>query len=118
MRARFSALFKELLKTQLRLKGIITEDDWELMKEEIQFDFLKNVHFAELQENEMLKTRVETLRDIDDFVGKYYSAEWIRKNVLMQTDEDIISINKQINSETGPPEGPPPEGGPPPDESQ
>ena len=99
LRQRFSSLFSGLLQTQLRLKGIITEDDWIEMKNDIEFDFLKNVHFAELQESDIMKNRLEVLREIDEYNGKYYSTEWIRKNILMQTDDDIDIIDRQIKTQ-------------------
>ena len=99
LRQRFSSLFSGLLQTQLRLKGIITEDDWIEMKDDIEFDFLKNVHFAELQESEIMRNRLEMLREIDEYNGKYYSTEWIRKNILMQTDDDIDVIDRQIKTQ-------------------
>jgi len=99
LRQRFSMLFAEILQTQLRLKGIITEDDWIEMKDEIHFDFLKNVHFAELQEADVMRNRLEMLREIDEYNGKYYSTEWIRKNILMQTDDDIETIDRQIKEQ-------------------
>ena len=99
MRTRFTHVFLNLLQTDLRLKGIITQEDWNEIKDGIQFNFLKNAHFAELQETELLRNRVEMLRDIEEYKGTYYSGEWIRKNVLMQTDEDIKMIDKQIKKE-------------------
>jgi hypothetical protein len=98
-RKRFTLLFSDLLKTQLRLKGIITIEDWDDLKEGIQFNFLKNVHFAELQEAEVFRNRVELLRDMEEYKGTYFSGEWLRKNVLLQTDADIAIIDKQIKDE-------------------
>ena len=102
LRKKFSSLFVDLLKTQLILKGVVTEEEWKEMQSQINFDYLKDTHFAELKESELLRERLGVLRDIDDYVGKYYSLEWVRKNVLMQTDDDIKEIDKQMASDPQP----------------
>ena len=99
LRKKFSALFIDILKTQLILKGIVTEDEWETIRSDISVDFLKDNHFSELKDAELLRERLGTLREIDEYAGRYYSVEWIRKNVLMQTEEDIENIIKQIDNE-------------------
>ena len=99
LRKKFSALFIDILKTQLILKGIVTEDEWETIRSDISVDFLKDNHFSELKDAELLRERLGTLREIDEYAGRYYSVEWIRKNVLMQREEDIENIIKQIDSE-------------------
>jgi len=99
LRKRFNELFQDLLKTQLILKGIITEDDWIQLKEQIRYDYLRDNAFAELKNAEIIRERLSLLRDMDEYVGKYYSVEWVRKNVLKQTDDDIEYIDKQINDE-------------------
>ena len=102
LRSRFSHLFLHLLETQLRLKGVVTAEDWEEFRPNIYFDWQKDTHFAELQETEILRSRVELLRDMEEFKGEYFSKEWLRKNILRQSDEDIDIIDKQINSEPDP----------------
>jgi len=99
LRKKFSGLFMDLLKTQLILKGIITEGEWKEISQDINIDFLKDTHFVELKESELLRERMSTLRELDEYVGKYYSIEWVRKNILMQTDDEIEMIDKQINAE-------------------
>jgi hypothetical protein len=99
LRSRFGQLFLNLLETQLRLKGVVTAEDWEDFKPNIYFDWQKDTHFIELQETEIMRSRVEMLRDMEEFKGEYFSKEWLRKNVLRQSDEDITMIDKQINSE-------------------
>ena len=99
LRKRFSMLFIDLLKTQLVLKGIVTEEEWNEMKQEINIDYQQDTHFSELKESELLRERLGTIREIDEYVGKYFSAEWIRKNVLRQTDDDIKEIDDQIAAE-------------------
>ena len=99
LRMKFSELFLELIKVQLILKGIIKQDEWTDIEGKIGFRFAKDSHFSELKESELLKDRLVTARDAEDFIGKYYSREWIRKYVLRQTDDDIEQIDKQIKEE-------------------
>tara|TARA_B100001287_G_scaffold173989_1_gene146598 strand:- start:375 stop:1865 length:1491 start_codon:yes stop_codon:yes gene_type:complete len=99
LRKRFSMLFIDLLKTQLVLKGIVTEDEWSEMKQDINIDYQQDTHFSELKESELLRERLGTIREIDEYVGKYFSQEWIRKNVLRQTEDDIKDIDAQIEAE-------------------
>ena len=102
LRNRFGYIFLNLLETQLRLKGVVTAEDWEEFRSNIYFDWQKDTHFIELQETEILRSRVELLRDMEEFKGEYFSKEWLRKNILRQSDEDIAMIDKQINSEPDP----------------
>jgi hypothetical protein len=99
LRKKFNTLFQDLLRTQLILKGVMTEEDWEVIKEDIRYDYVKDNQFSELKDQEMLRERIALLRDTTEYVGQYYSALWVRKNILKQTDADIESINKQITAE-------------------
>jgi len=99
LRNRFSDLFIQLLKTQLLLKGIITRDDWKTWKENIAFDYIEDNYFSELKQSEMLRERFDMLSSLDEYVGKYISNEWIRKNVLRFSDDEIEDIQKQIDQE-------------------
>ena len=99
LRKRFSYLFLQLLKTQLMLKGIITKEDWLKWKEDIYFDFIEDNYFSELKEAEIVRERFEMLAQMDEYVGKYVSNQWIRKNILRQNDDEIAEIQKQIESE-------------------
>ena len=110
LRKRFSDLFMQLLKTQLLLKGIITDSDWKEWKESIVFNFIEDNYFSELKQSEMLRERFDMLSSLDEYVGKYISNEWIRKNVLRQTDDEIEEIQKQIDQETKTGENEPPDG--------
>ena len=92
-------LFIDLLKTQLVLKGIVTEDEWSQIKQDINIDYQQDTHFAELKESELMRERLGTIREIDEYVGKYFSEEWVRKNILRQTDDDIKDIDDQIAAE-------------------
>jgi hypothetical protein len=98
-RKRFSDVFMQTLKTQLLLKGIITTKDWEEWKENIVFDFIEDNYFSELKEAEIVRERFELIASVDEYVGKYISNEWVRKNILRQTDDDILAIDKQIEGE-------------------
>lgn len=102
LRWRFSELFHILLEKQLVLKGIITQREWQDIKGYIYYDFQKDNHFTELKTAEIMRERLSTLRELDEYVGKYYSVEWVRKNVLMQTEDEIEEIDKQIESEPSP----------------
>ena len=99
LRLKFSRLFDDILKTNLLLKNLITEDDWKNMKEYISYDFQKDGHFVELKEAEILRERISTLEQLDQFVGKYYSEDWIRKNVLRQSETEIADIDKEIKQD-------------------
>ena len=99
LRKRFSGLFIDMLRTQLLLKNIVTPEDWEIMSEHIQFDFLYDNHFTELKEAELLNERLGLLATVEPYVGKYYSQDWIRRRVLRQTDEEILEQDKLIKKE-------------------
>jgi len=99
LRKRFSDLFLQLLRTQCLLKGIVTKEDWAKFKEDIAFDFIEDNYFSELKEAEIMRERFEMLSQMDEYVGKYISNEWIRKTVLRQSDDEIAEIKKQIDAE-------------------
>jgi len=99
LRKRFSAMFNDMLKTQLILKNIITPEDWEIMSEHIQYDFLYDNHFAELKESELLMERLNMVAQAEPYVGKYFSQDYIRRKILRQTDEEIIEQDKIIDKE-------------------
>ena len=100
LRNRFADLLLQTLRTQLILRGVMKKDDWDSISQDISFKFKTESYFHELKETEMMKERMEILRDMEDVVGKYYSVEWVRKNVLKQTDEEIKDMDKQMKSET------------------
>ena len=99
LRKKFTELFNDILKTQLILKAVITEEDWHTLRDFIAYDFLQDGHFAELKESEMLLERIRLANEVRDYVGKYYSVEYVRKNILKQSDRDIEDINNQIKKE-------------------
>ena len=79
LRKKFTPLFTDILKTQLVLKGVITLEDWDNMKEHIQYDFLQDGHFAELKEAEILRERLDMLGNIDSYIGTFFSKKWVQK---------------------------------------
>ena len=120
LRKKFGELFQDLLKTQLILKGIITDEDWTNIKEYIIYDFQDDNHFQELKDMEILKERIDALNNVNEFVGTYYSVEYIRRYILRQSDTEIEEIDKQIEDEkkkgvmgddAGTPPGEPNQGG-------
>tara|TARA_B100000073_G_scaffold152025_1_gene125438 strand:- start:207 stop:1703 length:1497 start_codon:yes stop_codon:yes gene_type:complete len=96
LRNRFANLFYDILKKQLILKNVITEDDWNSWKNKVTVDFLRDNHFAELKEAELLREKIQSLDQISQYVGEYFSKEWVQKNVLLFDDEQIDSMNKEI----------------------
>ncbi|MFZ9204337.1 MAG: portal protein, partial [Candidatus Nanopelagicaceae bacterium] len=99
LRKRFSEMFQDMLKTQLILKGVISPEDWDDMKEHIQYDFLFDNHFNQLKEIEMMNQRITAVTQMDPFVGKYFSVEYVRRRILGQSDKEYIEIDRQMNSE-------------------
>jgi hypothetical protein len=99
LRKRFSDVFNQLLRTQLILKGIITEQDWDEWKTYIAYDYIEDNYFAELKESEMMRERFDMLGTVDEYAGKYVSIEWIAKNVLKMDDDSIKDMEKQIKAE-------------------
>jgi hypothetical protein len=99
LRKKFSNLFISILKKQLLLKGVCTELDWEGWKSDINVDFLRDNHFAELKESEILRERLQTMDQVSQYVGEYFSREWVMKNVMRFGDEDIEDMAKQVEAE-------------------
>ena len=99
LRIKFSEFFFDVLKKQLILKKIISPDEWNEMKEAIYFDFLKDNLFTELKNAELRKQQVEEVGNIKPYIGKYYSHEWVRKNVLGFNEAEIKEMDKEIEKE-------------------
>jgi len=99
LRNKFATLFDDILRVQLVLKKVCTEEEWKEFKEDIYYDFKKDNNFDELKESELLMNRIATLQAVDPYVGRYYSMQWVRKNILMMDDEDIEEIQSQIEEE-------------------
>ena len=99
LRKRFSTMFTNILKKQLILKGIITPEDWQTWKNDIQIDFIRDNHFTELKDSELLRERLSTLDQLSQYVGEYFSREWVMKNVMMMSEEDIETMKDQVEAE-------------------
>ena len=99
LRKRFSYMFHDMLRTQLILKNIITPDDWEIMSEHIQYDFLYDNHFAELKDAELLNERLNMVQVAEPYVGRYFSQDYVRRKILRQTDIEIIEQDAIIKKE-------------------
>ena len=99
LRKRFSDLFNDLLRTQVVLKGIFTLEEWDEMKEHIQYDFIADNYFSELKEQEIQNARMALLQQMDPFVGRYFSLEYLRKQVLKQPEALFQEMDKQMEAE-------------------
>jgi hypothetical protein len=99
LRSKFSSLFDNLLRVQLVLKKVCTEEEWNYIKEDVWYDFLKDNNFNELKEAELISNRIQTLNFVDPYVGRYYSKEWVQKNVLQLSDEEIEEMESQMEQE-------------------
>jgi hypothetical protein len=99
MRKRFSDMFNDMLRTQLLLKNIVTPEDWEYMADHIQYDFLYDNHFAELKDAELMTERINLATMMEPYIGKYYSSQYVRRNIFRQTDDEIIEQDKLIEEE-------------------
>jgi hypothetical protein len=99
IRNKFAQLFIKAMERQLVLKGIATPEDWEVIKKYIRFRWLRDIYIAEMAEREIFMARMEALQIVDPlgpYVGKYFSSDWVKKKVLMLTDEDIQEMEQQI----------------------
>jgi len=101
LRKKFTALFLDMIRTQLLLKGVIAVEEWDHFKEHIQFDFLQDGHFTELKNAEILRERLDMLGQVESYVGTYFSKEYVKKNILRMSDEEIEEIETQIGDEEG-----------------
>ena len=101
LQKKFARVFTDILRTHLVLKEIVTGEEFDKFKDFIQYEFATDNHFTELKEAEILRERLDTLGGIADYIGKYYSNEYVRKYVLRQTEEDIKIIDAQIKDEGG-----------------
>jgi len=99
LRRRFGGVFLGILKKQLILKGIITAQDWEEWKDDIYVDYIKDNHFSELKDQEILQSRIGLMNEVTQYVGEYFSKDWVMRNVLMFSDDDIEKMQKDIDKE-------------------
>ena len=99
LQSRFSLMFDEMMERQLTLKGIMSKEDWKNIKNEIFYEFESDSHFAEVKHHELVQDRLNILRDMQDYAGKYWSHEYIRKHILMMTDDEVKTNDEQIQKE-------------------
>ena len=92
-------MFREMLKRQLILKNIITEEDWESFSNDLNFEFVRDNHFTELKDAELLRERLQSLDQVQQYVGEYFSKEWVMKNILHFDDDMIQQMTGQIEQE-------------------
>ena len=104
LRNKFNVLFNNILKTQLLLKGVIAEDDWLGIKQNLSYSYIKDGHYAEMRDMDLLRDRLEILNSIEPYIGNYFSKEYVQKHVFRMTEDEIDMMQKQIKKE------PPPEG--------
>jgi hypothetical protein len=99
VRARFSGIFNIILEKQLILKGVMGPEEFEEIKNQIRYDFIKDNYFEELKQSEIIRERMTTLRDVEEHVGVYYSRNWVVKNILMMSEEEFKDEREQIETE-------------------
>jgi hypothetical protein len=99
LRNKFAQIFDHALRTQLVLKGICTSEEWDEFREEIYYDFIKDNNFTEMRDAELLRERVNTATMMEPFIGRYFSATWVKKNVLQMTDEEIEKMDQEMEEE-------------------
>ena len=100
IRLKFSKLFEAALEKQLILKGVIASEDWPALRREMRFDYITDNHFSELKEIEIMRERLSTINDVDPYIGKYFSTEWVKKNILRQTDKEIENMHAEMMADT------------------
>jgi hypothetical protein len=107
LRNKFNTLFNDLLRTQLILKGVIAEEDWSSVKEYVSYNYMKDGHYAELRDMDLLRDRMDMLNTMEPFIGNWFSKQYVQKQVFRMSDDEIESMQQQIEQETPeePPEG-------------
>ena len=99
LRKKFNVLFDDLLRTQLILKGVITEQDWDNLKQDIQYLYAQDQYFEEMKEAENMRNRVDLLNQMAPYVGTYFSKNYIKTKVLRFDEEEIEQINDEMEEE-------------------
>ena len=100
LRIRFGGLFLQLLRVQCILRGVLTEEDWNEISPDIELEFNRDSYFTELKENEILTNRLQMLGAIQPLIGSYFSNNYVKKNILRMSDEEIIKMDAEITMET------------------
>ena len=104
LRKKFNVLFNNILKTQLILKGVVAEEDWLSIKENLSYEYMKDGHYAEMRDMDLLRDRLEVLNTIEPFIGQYFSKRYVQKQVFRMSDDEIESMDKEIEAEPEPEE--------------
>ena len=99
LRKKFNNLFNNILKTQLLLKGVVAEEDWASIKDNLSYQYMKDGHYAEMRDMDLLRDRLDVLNTIEPYIGHYFSKKYVQKQVFRMSDEDIDSMQKEIDSE-------------------
>ena len=102
LRNKFNTLFNDLLKTQLILKGVIAEEDWQGIKENLSYNYMKDGHYAEMRDMDVLRERLDILNTMEPYIGDWFSKEYVQKHVFRMTQEEIAKMDRQINKEPEP----------------
>jgi len=105
LRSRFNILFNDLLEKQLLLKGIVSSQDWLMIKDKVIYEWQTDSHFAELKDAQMMKERLEMVSTnmgfSEDIIGKFFSLNYVRKHILKLSQEQIDEMEKEIELEKG-----------------
>ena len=104
LRRKFNVLFNNILKTQLILKGVVAEEDWLSIKDNLSYMYMKDGHYAELRDMDVLRDRLEVLNTIEPYIGQYFSKKYVQKHVFRMSDDEIDSMQKQMDAEPDPTE--------------
>ena len=99
LQKKFARVFIDILRTQLVLKDVVSAEEFDNMKDFMQFDFATDNHFTELKDAEIIRERLDTLSQATEYIGKYYSHEYVRKYILRQTEDEILLLDDQIKKE-------------------
>jgi len=102
LRKKFNVLFNDILKTQLILKGVIAEEDWSLIRNNIHYSYLKDGHYAEMRDMDVLRDRLDILNTMEPYIGEWFSKEYVQKHVFRMSEEEIKEMGKQIDKEPPP----------------
>ena len=99
LRKRFSNIFTDALRVQLVAKNIMRAEEWDDISQDIRYDFIEDNHYAELKDNEVLMARLATVQQLEPYLGKFFSVDWVKRNVLQQSQEEIEEMQAQMDTE-------------------
>tara|TARA_X000001382_G_scaffold130755_1_gene126780 strand:- start:534 stop:2015 length:1482 start_codon:yes stop_codon:yes gene_type:complete len=104
LRKKFNVLFNNILKTQLLLKGVVAEEDWLSIKDNLSYMYMKDGHYAEMRDMDLLRDRLEVLGTLEPYIGQYFSKKYVQKQVFRMSDDEIDSMQKEMDAEPEPEE--------------